>query len=207
MECRMRQNERTNYTTVSILNVNIPNIYFELSMKDQIEERSSQLVRNLSGCEKKVWKKIQACTGFEPMTSAMPVQCSSNWVIKPTGSWSYQFVIYPWRMNKMNVNIWNIYFELWMKDEIGERSSQLRKESLKKLEKTWKELDSQIRRSITNTPESTIDSMISVILRIFSLRLPHIIRWNCTLEWNSKYATGKLALECPLKAPPSPIRK
>ena len=49
---------------------------FELRMKDQIEERSSQLLRNLSSCEKKAWKKIQAWTGFEPMTSAMPVQCS-----------------------------------------------------------------------------------------------------------------------------------
>ena len=29
-------------------------------------------------------KKIQAWTGFEPMTSAMPVQCSTNWAIKPT---------------------------------------------------------------------------------------------------------------------------
>ena len=46
-------------------------------------------------------KKIQAWTGFEPMTSAMPVQCSTNWAIKPTGSWSYcEFVIYPWKMNQ-----------------------------------------------------------------------------------------------------------
>ena len=30
---------------------------FELQMKDQIEERSSQLLRNLSSCEKKAWKK------------------------------------------------------------------------------------------------------------------------------------------------------
>ena len=30
------------------INVNIWNIYFELRMKDQIEERSSQLLRNLS---------------------------------------------------------------------------------------------------------------------------------------------------------------
>ena len=30
---------------------------FELRMKDQIEERSSQLLRNLSSCEKKAWKK------------------------------------------------------------------------------------------------------------------------------------------------------
>ena len=26
--------------------------------------------------------------GFEPMTSAIPVQCSTNWANKPTGSWS-----------------------------------------------------------------------------------------------------------------------
>ena len=28
-------------------------------MKDQIEERSSQLLRNLSSCEKKAWKQIR----------------------------------------------------------------------------------------------------------------------------------------------------
>ena len=39
--------------------------------------------------------------GFEPVTSAMPVQCSANWAVKPTGSWSHcKFIIYPRRMNK-----------------------------------------------------------------------------------------------------------
>ena len=33
-------------------------------------------------------EKIRACTGFEPMTSAIPVQRSTNWANKPTGSWS-----------------------------------------------------------------------------------------------------------------------
>ena len=32
---------------------------------------------------------IQAWTGFEPMTSSIPVQCSTNWAIKPSGSWSW----------------------------------------------------------------------------------------------------------------------
>ena len=32
-------------------------------------------------------KKIQARTGFEPMTSAIPVQRSTSWANKPTGSW------------------------------------------------------------------------------------------------------------------------
>ena len=52
----------------------------------------------------------QAWTGIEPMTSAMPVQCSTSWATKLTRSWSNcEFVIYPWRMNKW---IWiyeNIY--------------------------------------------------------------------------------------------------
>ena len=46
---------------------------FELRTKDQIEERSSQLPRSISSCEKKAGKKIQALTGFQLMTSAMPV--------------------------------------------------------------------------------------------------------------------------------------
>ena len=37
-------------------------------------------------------KKIQARTGFEPMTSAIPVQRSTNWANKPTGSWSMNWV-------------------------------------------------------------------------------------------------------------------
>ena len=42
----------------------------------------------LSSNENKPWKKIQACMGFESMTSAIPVQCSTSWTNKPTGSWS-----------------------------------------------------------------------------------------------------------------------
>ena len=33
-------------------------------------------------------KKVQVSTGFEPMTSAIPAHCSTNWANKPTGSWS-----------------------------------------------------------------------------------------------------------------------
>ena len=55
------------------MNINIWNIYFELRMKDQIEKRFSHLVPNLTSCEKKAWKKNHVWTGFELMTSAMPV--------------------------------------------------------------------------------------------------------------------------------------
>ena len=33
-------------------------------------------------------RENKACTGFEPMTSAIPVQRSTNWANKPTESWS-----------------------------------------------------------------------------------------------------------------------
>ena len=42
-----------------------------------------------SSSENKARKKIQACTGFESMTFAIPVQCSTNWANKPTGTWSW----------------------------------------------------------------------------------------------------------------------
>ena len=38
------------------------------------------------------WKKIQACSGFELMISAIPVQRSTNLANKPTGSWSICWV-------------------------------------------------------------------------------------------------------------------
>ena len=44
-------------------------MYFELRMKDQIEERSSQLVHNLSSCEKR------AC-GISGLISALMHQCT-----------------------------------------------------------------------------------------------------------------------------------
>ena len=37
---------------------------FELRMKDQIEERSSQLLRNLSSFEKMAWKKNSGLNGI-----------------------------------------------------------------------------------------------------------------------------------------------
>ena len=42
----------------------------------------------------KTWKKIQARTGFEPMTSATPVQRSINWANELTGSWSKSTILW-----------------------------------------------------------------------------------------------------------------
>ena len=32
---------------------------------------------------------MEGITGFEPQTSAIPVQCSANWANKPTGSYQH----------------------------------------------------------------------------------------------------------------------
>ena len=32
---------------------------------------------------KKAWKKFRTSTGFEPVTSRLPVRCSTNWAMKP----------------------------------------------------------------------------------------------------------------------------
>ena len=56
---------------------------FELRIKDQIEERSSQLLRNLSSCEKKAWKKFRLERDSSPWPlrcrcSALPTELSSQ---------------------------------------------------------------------------------------------------------------------------------
>ena len=52
-------------------------------------EWTSQLCTQLKQLRNKRLEKIQAWTGFQPMTSALLVKCSTNWAIKPTGSWSF----------------------------------------------------------------------------------------------------------------------
>ena len=45
-------------------------------------------IRNFCSCEKKAWKKIQACRGFEPLTS-VPVQCSRVKGLNPVQAWIF----------------------------------------------------------------------------------------------------------------------
>ena len=56
----------------------------------------------------------QAWTGFEPITSALPMKWSTNWTTKPSGSLSCcEFVINSW-MVKKRVNTWKVmYFNYW----------------------------------------------------------------------------------------------
>ena len=48
------------------------------SINNCLKEDHRSYIRNLSSCEKKALKKNQACTGFEPLTSAIPVKRSTN---------------------------------------------------------------------------------------------------------------------------------
>ena len=50
----------------------------ELQSEEFDEGWSSQLYMQLLQLRKESLKKIQACTGFETLTSAIPVQCSTN---------------------------------------------------------------------------------------------------------------------------------
>ena len=62
----------------------------------RIEHESDIRSSENKASENKAWTKIQACTRFEPMTSTILVQCSTNWADKPTGSWKLcWFVIRP----------------------------------------------------------------------------------------------------------------
>ena len=76
-----------------------------LPSKELYEWRSSQLNTQFLQLRKESLKKTQACTGFEPLTSAITVQRSTNSANKPTGSrslvpykpvkgwwWSYEYM-------------------------------------------------------------------------------------------------------------------
>ena len=76
---------------------------FELWRKIWIYGWSSQLYTQLEQLWNLSLKKIQAWTGFEPMTSAILVQCSTEWATKPSGSWSHcEFVIYLQKVKNVN---------------------------------------------------------------------------------------------------------
>ena len=52
----------------------------EIQMKWRFDHRSYN--RNLSNCKFKPEKNFWASTGFEPMASALALQCSTNWAMK-----------------------------------------------------------------------------------------------------------------------------
>ena len=66
-------------------------IYLYCGWRREYENDLRSNERDLSSGEN------QGCTGFEPMTFAIPVQRTTNWANKPTGNWSLcWFQINPW---------------------------------------------------------------------------------------------------------------
>ena len=59
------------------------NLYIE-HFQSESEEWSSQWIFQFKQLERRsLKKKIRASTGFELVTSAIPVRCSTNWAMKP----------------------------------------------------------------------------------------------------------------------------
>ena len=58
-------------------------IFWSKKNNPESEEWSSQWIFQFKQLERRSLKKIRASTGFEPVTSAIPVRCSTNWALKP----------------------------------------------------------------------------------------------------------------------------
>ena len=85
------------------------------------EWRLSQLYTQLLQLRKESLKNIQACTGFEPLTSAIPVQRFTNEANKPTGSSPLNwFVINPWKDDDELMNTKIMYVNCWVKNYMNE---------------------------------------------------------------------------------------
>ena len=54
-----------------------------LRIKDESEEWSSQYIFQFQQLEGRSLKNIRTSTGFKPVTSVIPVRCSTNWAVKP----------------------------------------------------------------------------------------------------------------------------
>ena len=58
-------------------------IYSNFGVKNWMKDDHRSQKRNF-GVAKTKPEKIQPCSGFEPLTSMIPVECSTNWAKKPT---------------------------------------------------------------------------------------------------------------------------
>ena len=74
----------------------------------KVKKWSLQWTQFLQLC-KEAWKKFRSSMGFKPMTSRLPVQCSTNWAIKPLTSIVDSYV--PVKVTGLNpVEVQNFFF-------------------------------------------------------------------------------------------------
>ena len=64
----------------------------------KMKKRSSQWTQFMQLGEE-AWKKFRTSTGFEPVTSRLPLRCSTNWDMKPLtlGAGQLWVHIFPWK--------------------------------------------------------------------------------------------------------------
>ena len=72
--------------------------YINYGNKTKMKKRSSQWTQFMQ-LRKEAWKKIRTSTGFEPLTSRLPVRCSTNWGMKPLtlGVGQLWVHMFPWK--------------------------------------------------------------------------------------------------------------
>ena len=56
--------------------------YMNCGKEMKVQKWSSQWTQFMQ-VRKEAWKKFRTSTGFEPVTSRLPVRCSTNWAMKP----------------------------------------------------------------------------------------------------------------------------
>ena len=66
---------------------------------------------------KEAWKKSRTATGFEPLTSLLPVRCSTNWVMKPLTLGAGQFL----SQEHMNPQL-TCSLRQWFQNSVGRAS-------------------------------------------------------------------------------------
>ena len=56
------------------------------------------------------WKKFRTSTGFEPVTSRLPVQCSTNWAMKPLTLGADQLWVhmFPWKKWLLMISLFHM---------------------------------------------------------------------------------------------------
>ena len=94
----------------------------------KVKKWSLQWTQFLQLC-KEAWKKFRSSMGFKPMTSRLPVQCSTNWAIKPltlgAGQlWVHLFRWKKWVLMIYEINhIWTVEMKWkWRNDRRSERN-------------------------------------------------------------------------------------
>ena len=98
--------------------------------------------RNFCSCEKKAWKKIQACTGFEPWPLQYRCSTLTTRANRPVGRRSLNwFIIEPWKDNDEVMNIWKsyrVYEKCGVKNYVKEDHHSYRRNFCSCKKKAWK---------------------------------------------------------------------